>query len=84
MSLKPFVLSAWVDKLSGSLQEVVSYERRLESELLFLRQRDQMALGLSGNAPYDPSDIVRERVALYSLPALRESPLDSVYRQNIA
>ena len=84
MPQKQFVLSDWIGKLSGCLQELVSYEQRLESDLLFLRQRGEMALGIPGNTHHQSRDNVRERISLYSLLAPRERYTHSEYRQNIS
>ena len=84
MSQKRFVLSDWVEELSDCLQELVNYERRLESEIVFLRQRSEMALGLQGSVHHNSIDGVRERVSHYPLLAPRDSRSDSGYRRNVS
>ena len=84
MPQKQFVLSDWVDKLSYCLQELVSYERRLESELLLLRQQGEMVLGLTGNLRHDPTNDIRERVSLYPLWGLDSNTQESDYRRKIS
>ena len=84
MTQKQFVLSDWVAKLSDCLQETVSYEMRMESELLFLKQQGEKALGLLGNARHDTRDNVRERISQYPLFGLSEPYPKSHYRQNIS
>ena len=84
MPQKEFVLSEWVDKLSRCLQELVSYEQRLESELLLLRQRGEMVLGITGNLRHDPTNDIRERVSLYPLWGLDSNTQESNYRREIS
>ena len=84
MSKEQFVLSDWVDNLSDCLKELASYERRLEGEIVFLRQRSEMALGLQGSVHHDSIDNVRERVSRYSLLALREPYMQSDYQQDVS
>ncbi len=84
MSQEQFILSDWVDRLSDCLQDLVSYERSLESELLLLRQQGEIVLGLPGRFRYDSKNSILERVSGYSLFALRESGSISEYRQTVS
>ena len=84
MIQKPFILSDWADRLTDCLQELVSFERSLEGELVYLRQRAEMSLGLPGNAPHDSTDNVRERVSRYTFLAHPEPRTESEYRQFVS
>ncbi len=84
MSQEQFILSDWVDRLALCLQDLVSYERSLESELLILRHRGEMALGLPGRFRDDSKNSILERVSGYSLFAHRESRSNSEYRQTVS
>ncbi len=46
MSQGRSVQSDWIDTLTRCLQELVSFERQLESEMLFVRQRSEVFLGI--------------------------------------
>ena len=84
MAQQQFLLSVWIAKLTTCLQELISYERWLESELRYLRHRGEMLLKLPGNARRGSNDCIRERVLRYSLLAGRQRYSNSGYQQNIS
>ncbi len=61
---EPIVSADWVDRLSQCLQDLVDYERWLESELVDLRRRAERTLGVPDSRD-DRDDRVRERVSGY-------------------
>ena len=84
MSQNQFDLSDWVDELSACLLDLLTYERLLESEIVLLRQRSEVVLGLQGSVRHDSIGNIRERVSQYSLLALPDTLSDSRYRQDIS
>ena len=79
-----FTQSDWTDRLTDCLQELISYERSLESDLVYLRQRAAMSLGLPGNALHGSKDNIRGRLSSYTFLAHRELREESEYRQFVS
>ena len=79
-----FVLSEWIGKLTGCLQEFVSYERHLESELMFAQRRIEMRLGIPSGASHDSEDSIRQRVSRYTFLGPRRQDHHSGYGEYIS
>ena len=62
MAEQGFEISRWVEKLATCLRELVDYERWIEEQFLLMRHRVQFSLGLSGDAPRNSTDYIRERI----------------------
>ena len=79
---EPIVLTDWVDKLSQALQDLVDYERSLQSELVRVRRGVEVALGVP-DSRYDRDDRVRERVSRYRRFLGGTPPGDSEYERSV-
>ena len=84
MSHLEFVGSDWIGKLTRCLQELVSYERDLESEILFVRRQTEMLLGIPSGASHDSRDNARQRVSSYALLSPRHQDNHSDYREYVS
>ena len=84
MPLGDFVLSEWIGKLTGCLKEFVSYERHLESELMFAQHQIEMRLGIPSGASHDSRDSIRQRVSRYTFLGPRRQNHQSEYGEYIS
>ena len=84
MSLGQFVRSEWIGKLTGCLQELVSYERRLESVMSFARHRTERLLGIPSDASHNSRDSARQRVSRYTFLGPRHEDNSSDYSKYVS
>ena len=84
MSHLQFVGSDWIGKLTRCLQELVSYERDLESKILFVRRQTEMLLGIPSGASHDSRDSARQRVSRYTFLSPRHQNHHSAYSEYVS
>ena len=84
MSQSQFAVSGWIGKLTRCLQELVSYEQDLESEMSSAQWQIKRLWGIPSGASQDNRDNIRQRVSRYSFLASSDPTHPSEYLEYVS